>query len=177
MTLMRGLFVVDPGGHTGIAWGIINPKARTSIDAIANRLFSGSETIEGDTFEQAVAIYRLWTKWKRECVHQHFIKPDLVELIFEDFTLRGGQMPAGKVPIEPARITCAFEGYRMAMRDSWHKGLRHYTPIIFQQAGDGKRYQTRERLTAAGAWIRGREHERTAFAHMILRANNILSGR
>lgn len=173
---MIGLFCVDPGEHSGIGWGIVDERSKTAAEAVANRIEDGHAMIVGDPLDQAKAIFRLWQDFKTRCVVNGCMDPNLVELIFEDFVLRGGQHAAGRSGTAPERIIWAFEGYRNGVHDTFRKA-RHLTPIIFQQPGQASTFKTRPRLEAAGAWIKGKDadHERTAMAHMILRVSTIMS--
>lgn len=171
---MRGLFCVDPGAHTGLAWSIIDETKKTASEAMRARLYSGSDTIEGKEPYQIRTLYDRWITFKRYCVTRALLDPEQVEIIFEDFVLRGGQHAGGKDGTIPERISWGFEGYRMSRFDTWRKGSRSYTPIIWQQPSAASTYKTRSRLTNCDAWIKGREHERSAMSHMILRVNTLL---
>jgi ribosomal protein S11 len=95
----------------------------------------------------------------------------------EDFVLWPGEKP-GKSTTVPERIAWGFEGYRMAMADSYRKSLpKHYNAIVWQKSGAAYRFKQRQLLTKADAWIVGREHERSAFSHMILRTNVLMDGK
>jgi len=175
---MRGIFCVDPGQSTGVAWGILDDHSRgTAIEAVANRLESDSTTVTGKEPDQIRELYRLWTYFKRRCVRVNQLEPDWIDLVIEDFVLFPGEKP-GRNTTTPERIAWGFEGYRMAMYDRHRPHAdppqRHLTPAIWQKSGAAHRFSDRKLLTEANAWIRGREHERSAFAHMILRTNVLL---
>lgn len=170
---MRGLFCVDPGGHTGVAWSIVDISSHDVKTAMQNRLNQGSTTIEGPEASQIRELYVCWIKFKRLCVKQ-FLLPEEVELVLEDFTLRPGQHAGGKDGTTPERIAWGFEGYRMGRADAYGPRAKHYAPIHWQSASAKSRYDKRPKLTEAAAWVVGREHERTAYAHMMLRLNTIL---
>jgi len=180
---MRGIFCIDPGESTGIAWGIVDEKTRgqMALQAVKERLSSGSVTISGPEAKQIRELYRLWVIFKRKCVKQ-FMEPDWVDLVIEDFVLFPGEKP-GKRTTVAERISWGLEGYRMAMYDR-HRAqysdpsqVKHYTPIVWQKSGAAHRFAQRPILEEADAWIRGKEHERSAFAHMILRTNVLLDRR
>jgi hypothetical protein len=171
---MRGLFCVDPGGHTGVAWSVVNIGEKTAADAMRQRLHRGSDTLEGPEAVQIRDLYKMWVTFKRLCVTQGCMEPEWVELVFEDFVLRGGQHAGGRDGTWPERIAWGFEGYRMARADAWHTKPKHYSEIVWQMPGAASTYRTRERLTAAEAWVKGREHERSAYSHMILRLNTLM---
>lgn len=174
---MRGIFCVDPGESTGVAFGIVDTSSYTALEAVANRLESGSETLTGSEAEQARALYHLWTKFKRKCVNVNLLDPDRVDLVIEDFVLFPGEKP-GKSTTVPERVAWCLEGYRMAMADSWRRSLpKHYNEIIWQKSGAAHRFKNQEILKKADAWVVGRDHERSAFSHMILRVNVLMDGK
>jgi len=55
--------------------------------------------------------------------------------------------------------------------------MRHYTSITWQKSGAASRFAQKDILTRADAWIVGKQHERSAFAHMILRTNVLMDNR
>jgi hypothetical protein len=171
---VKGLFCVDPGGHTGVAWAIVDERSTLYADAMKERLHGGSTTIEGAERDQIRALYQKWIWFKRLCVQRCCMEPDWIELVFEDFVLRGGQHAGGRDGTAPERIAWGFEGYRMARADSWRKGPKHYAPIVWQSPSAASRFKKRSILENCGAWVIGREHERSAHSHMILRVNKLL---
>ena len=179
---MRAIFAIDPGKSTGVAWGTINERHKGfAYEAVAQRLLSGSTTITAEEPNQIRTLYKLWTEFKRRCVIKNSMHVDWIDLVIEDFVLFPGEKP-GRDTTVPERIAWGFEGYRMAMYDKHRPHAnptthKHYTPITWQKSGAAHRFTTRELLTKADAWIVGREHERSAFAHMILRTNVLMDNR
>lgn len=171
---MIGLFCVDPGGHTGVAWGIVDERAFSAAESVKNRLVAGSSTFDGDPMDQARHLFQMWVEFKRVCVTCGLMEPESVELVFEDFVLYGGQHSGGRDGTAPLPIIWAFEGYRWGRHDSY-RTHKHISEIIFQKSSQASTYKTCKRLENAGAWIVGKEHERSAFSHMILRVNTIMS--
>jgi hypothetical protein len=172
--MRHGIFAVDPGGHTGVAWGVIDTGESMVKSAMLRRELSGSATLAGPERDQIRELYDGWTKFKRLCVVGNNIPTEQLSLVFEDFVLRGGQHAGGKDGTMPERVAWGFEGYRMARRDVWGKRPAHYTEIIWQQAGQASRFGTRPRLESWNAWIRGKEHERSAWAHFAVRVAKLL---
>jgi hypothetical protein len=164
---------IDPGGHTGVAWGLFDDRARLVEVAMREGSFKESATIEGDEYEQMELLYQLWTDFKAECVNVRCLDPDKVELVAEDFILKPGYHKPGKEGISPARILWAFEGYRRGRAAKFRRD-KHISPLILQTPGDAARYNKRTILTSWDCWIRGKEHERAAFAHIGLRMHKIL---
>lgn len=173
---MRGLFCIDPGQSTGIAWGIVDDKTRvkTAIETVRTRLHSGSTTITGTEPEQIRELYSFWTQFKKGCVQKYQLDPTWIDLVVEDFVLFPGEKP-GKSTTVSERISWGFEGYRLACLDNYRKSWpKHYTPITWQKSGAASRFSKRDILTKASAWVVGKDHERSAYAHMILRTNVLL---
>lgn len=171
---MIGLFCIDPGGHTGVAWGIVDERSSLAAEAVKNRIHSRSVTFDGDPMEQARALYAHWVKFKQLCVQGGLLDPDQIELVIEDFVLYGGPHAGGRDGTAPLPIIWAFEGYRWGKYEGY-RTRKHITPITFQKSSQAFTYKSRKRLESAGAWIVGKEHERSAFSHMILRVNTIMS--
>jgi len=178
---VRGIFAVDPGGHTGIAWCILNERHQGyAWEAVRDRQHSASCTIDGTEREQIRALYILWTSFKRRCVKTHQMEPGWIDLVVEDFVLFPGEKPGRQTTI-PERVAWGFEGYRMAMYDKYRPQLdpprKHMSPTIWQKSAAASRFfKDRELMTQADCWIKGREHERSAFAHIILRTNILMDG-
>jgi hypothetical protein len=172
---LRGIFAVDPGAQTGLAWGIVDDsKTAIAIESMAKRIYHGSETLKGSEAEQIRRLFHFWTTFKRRCVFTHLLEPDQVDLVIEDFVLYPGEKP-GKATTTPERIAWGFEGYRMASYDDWRRAGKHYSPIHWQKSAAASRfYKDRKLMELANAWFVGREHERSALGHMILRLNVIL---
>lgn len=175
---MRSIFAVDPGGHTGIAWGTFPVSAGDIGAALAGRVFAGSITLEGDERQQIIDLALLWQDFYRACVTEQMMDPKDVELVFEDFTLRPGSHGGGKDGTSPERITWGFEGFRLGAYHQWlktfHKTPSYMPAIIWQQPSDSSAVSAKQqRLKEWGVWTVGREHERSAWSHIALRIGKI----
>jgi hypothetical protein len=167
---MRGIFSMDPGGATGLAWGIFDNTASVH-DAIKNGLHKGSVTVEGDEYHQIVAIAKYWMSFYKFCVHRCLLDPEDVEFVSEDFVERTDLR--GKKHQSPIRILWGVEGYRMGRAAEFagrrRSGARVYAPrIILQHPSLGAAIGS-ERLREYGCWVVGRDHERSAWSHIIVR--------
>ena len=59
-----GIFAVDPGGKTGVAWGIFDPGAPRGVrESLRNKLRAGSDTIQGDERHQISQIANSWMEF------------------------------------------------------------------------------------------------------------------
>lgn len=160
-----------------MAWATLDETAYRALDAVANRINSDSRTLVGPERDQIRQLYHMWTKFKREAVQIGRMEPDQIDLVIEDFVLFPGEKP-GKSTTTPERIAWGMEGYRMAMSDSYRRSLpKHYNEIIWQKAGAAHRFKSQEILKQANAWVVGKQHERSAFSHMILRTNVLMDNR
>lgn len=163
---IRGIWVCDPGGSTGVAWAVVDLSRPSTVEVMKTRNHSGSTTITGTETEQIRALYANWIAFKRMCCGTLLLEKEWVELVFEDFVLRGGQHAGGRAGTMPERIAWGFEGYRMARADAYGpRKVKHYTPIHWQIPNRKFMHKLRE----ADCWIKGKEHERSAFNHMMIR--------
>lgn len=160
---MIGMFCVDPGSSTGVAWAIVNEKSGSVVDAMNNRIDTGSTTITGTDIEQARRLFTLWSNWRVYCVQNRMLDPAWIELVAEDYVIRAGHKPE-RAPVS-VRVLYAFEGYRYGRHDS-HRTQKHIAPLILQLPSDAMKHNNQKRLRSWGAWVVGKEHERSAYAHM-----------
>lgn len=159
---MRGIFAIDPGKQTGVAWGIFEETADTVADAMRTSVYVESTTVEGTELEQARILFELWQHFKTTCVQNFKLKPEQVDLVIEDFSLIPGAHAGGKEGIAPARIGWAFEGFRQG-RASKYRSSKHVSDAIWQLPGATR---NRRHLKNWGVWVVGKEHERAAFCHV-----------
>lgn len=136
-------------------------------------MFAGSETLVGDEYTQIKEIAKLWRTFLNQCVTVGRMDPSQVEFVCEDFVpnLRG---ITGKEITSPERICWGVEGYRMGRADQFMLGRSInkavYCPrMILQMPSQAKTFATNKRLREWGVWVVGREHERSAWAHLIYR--------
>lgn len=168
------IFSVDPGGSTGVAWGIVNLRADTVVDAMRERTHDGSTTITAGRieklkswpFQQAVryqvkTIMELYDQFLAEFLRESRHGDIDIEFVCEHFILTGG----------PARHKPGIEGIFPAFLVG-ALIQAHEDEVILQSAGVGMKWNTRQHLDRYAAWIRGREHERAAFAHMAARVHS-----
>jgi hypothetical protein len=165
-----GVFAVDPGGHTGLAWGIFDPGHKEGFTgALRDRLLSGSTTIIGDERTQIAEMSSLWSDFYNACVRSACLPPQNVWLVVEDFILKPGETAGGKDATSPIALIWGLEGYRMGRLYEFqqHKrGPAHMPEMVLQLAGQAKTVATNARMKDWGIWVVGREHERSAWAHV-----------
>jgi len=177
--LNRAIFALDPGGSTGVAWGIF-AMGSTLDETLKSKMFSGSDTLEGQERCQIRKIAMLWMAFYRECVNDHSMDPTMVEFVCEDYVARH-EGKSGRELTSPERIAWGVEGYRMGRGDEWmaKPGRRknrelHVPPMILQLPSQASTLGTSKRLREWGVWVVGREHERSAWKHVALRLATLL---
>jgi hypothetical protein len=165
-----GILTMDPGVSTGVAWAVINTSARLAADAMRDRKQDGSTTIVGTPIEQAKLLWNYWEGFKGECVRASIP----AHLVSEEFVLSPMSSASGRDATMPERVMWAFEGYRTGRHDT-HRRQRHFAPLVLQRSGAASRYNSQDMLKPVGAWVKGREHERSALAHMYLYATVLVT--
>lgn len=168
-----GVFGIDPGGHTGTAWGIFDPKHVDGVPgALVDRMNSGSATMTGSEREQIRALSELWGSFYTLCVHDSLLPPERIFLAVEDFVLKPGETAGGKDSTAPLAIIWGLEGYRMGRADQFKisnpKADVHVPQMHLQLASQAKSFLTPARQKEWGVWTVGRDHERSAWAHIAL---------
>lgn len=177
---MRAIFALDPGGSSGLAWGVFDTSPDLTVaEAMRSRLHADSTTVVGDEYEQIKLIATFWMTFYRECVYERLLDPQAVEFVCEDFVQRPGPTPGGKEGQSPIRIMWGVEGYRMGRADEFKgrkinsKARIHAPRMILQLPSDSSAYGTKQRLKDWNCWVVGREHERSAWKHVALRVARI----
>lgn len=182
---MRGVFWIDPGVSTGLAWALVD----TSTGSVAESLKTaekGSATIlkvtktgytTEDMVHQASEIWKYWSRFKRQMVREGLLDPDWVILGAENFILTPGHHKPGIEGIFPAYVIGAFDGYRHGLAEKYRPRNRHITPLVLQPASKGMKFNKQPMLRSWGCWVVGKEHERAAFAHLGAYLMDYMSGR
>lgn len=168
-----GVFVLDPGGSSGLAWGRVRDEG-TVAERLAAREWAGSDTlVDPDWMTQARVISRQWANFRAAC-HRAGLP---AYFVCEDFILThlGSSERTGLYPVW---IAAAVVGYRNGMADAYELGgFGPAAPVdtVWQQPSQAKTYATDDRLKRWGLWVKGREHERDAwrhFAYFVANANS-----
>jgi hypothetical protein len=155
-----GILSIDPGVSTGIAWAIVDTDAKLAADVMRERELHGSATITGTPMEQALLLWNYWVGFKEDTD----LPTERVHLVSEEFVLSPMSSASGRDATMPERVMWAFEGYR---RGKTRRGV-YVQPLVLQRSGAASRYNSQDMLKPVGAWVKGREHERSALAHMYL---------
>lgn len=166
-----GVFANDPGGHSGIAWGIFDSTVDTA-ESLRTRQMAGSVTTGGTAREQILEIADLWMAFYDCCVNSALLPPQSVWNVCENYIQRPGQTSGGLDAGISTSIIWGVEGYRYGRAHQFkqeHPDANVHMPsMILQMAGDAKAWATRDRLKDWNVWVTGREHERSAWAHIAL---------
>ena len=168
------IFACDPGGNSGLAWGTFPVGYGMSVyDSFKLRIDDGSDTLDGSESSQALAIAELWRQFLREKVKKNQMEPERVEFVMEDFVLRPGAHGGGKEGTSPIRIAWGVWGIRVGRSQEFEEWSPNpqtvIQPIIWQLPSEAAGYATSQRLKDWGVWVRGREHERSAWCHIAYR--------
>jgi hypothetical protein len=166
-----GVFACDPGGATGLAWGIFNPHAKSIEEMLSTRMDAGSTTVTGDERAQIREVAALWSSFYSACVRSALLPIDHVWLVFEDFVYAPGVNYEGESAKISTALIWGIEGYRMGKRDAFLERARgpvksSMPSMMLQTASEAKTFATNARLKEWGVWVVGREHERSAWQHI-----------
>jgi hypothetical protein len=166
------IYGCDPGGSTGLAWGIFSPNTDIAT-SLSNKLHTGSCTVTGPVREQIREITAIWQSFYRLCVEDSRLPPENVYFVMEDFVYTSANVYGGDEAKISTAIIWGIEGYRMGRLDAFledHVGVPNVEaimpPMILQTAADAKSFATSLRMREWGIWVRGRDHERSAWAHV-----------
>ena len=173
-----GIMAIDPGGETGLAQAILPARSKNSIHAIIKQDMkkSSSCTISGDWQDQARHIALLWRRFTRD----NFERGARSFLCIESFTPRPGIPLSGSQALYSVQVASALQGYRLGSADMWEITVnrpvtQRSCEIYWQTPAQAKGFMTDERLKRAGAWVKGKPHERDAWRHLILRYATFLT--
>lgn len=151
----------DPGGTTGVAWGIM--KARTTLNETLNGAELASCDITGDHRQQAVKMYDLYMAMVARWNVERQVPLPSIHVVSENFTLRKFGS-SNKQGLYPVWILAMFEGLL------WDTGFR----VTLQDPSTQGR-STSARLKRWGAWEVGvSPHRRSAMKHLAYRVNQLI---
>lgn len=167
---------MDPGGTTGVAWGIFD-LSDTIAHALRTKRRAGSESFKGDPVDQIHPLAKLWGEFRNLCHFTYGIPVDQIDLVIEDWIVRPKVVLTGHTPVLPVMISWGVIGYRMGARDEYENNYRGPTApleVIWQQPGPAMNLGTSARLKSWDCWPVGRPHEREAWCHVALRIATLL---
>lgn len=151
-----GLFAIDAGGSTGLAWGVV-PKGAHPAD-VDKRTIKTATVRDKSEVVQVRSITRMFNTWVKEVNH----RVDGIEIIIEDFVLRPGPHAGGKEGTSSIRIAWGITGFLMGQQQ-----FPGYP--IWQTPSEVLGTVTKDRLKEWGLWVVGQEHERDAMSHLAFR--------
>jgi hypothetical protein len=155
-----GIFAIDPGAHTGVAWGAFPLDANLVKDAMVERICANSTTIVGTEQAQILKLTVLYHDFQRKLLD---IKVPHFDLVIEDFSLLPGAHTPDKEGISPVRYAWGFVGY------IWGQQQIDIPEVHWQLPSNAMRYNQRKFHDSYNTWVKGREHERAAWAHVAAR--------
>lgn len=151
-----GLFAMDPGTTTGLAYGILT--IGSSDDMFKKNPFKVEQIDCVDERAGARVIADKFMAFTGKCNG----RAERVEFVYEDFILRPGKNHnSARTGLSPVRVTALIQG--MLDEHEWIEW-------VAQQPADAKSRWSNPRLKAAGLWTVGLEHGRDATRHAALRA-------
>lgn len=181
MTDWFAIMACDPGGHSAIARGIFDLDRDMVAKCIAdarrkNALESFQLDMEdsnaGVDAEKDIAkkIAMEWHDWDAEC-RLEGVAVDRSVFVMEDFVPRAKALTMQREILIPVRIAAYVEG--MLVKELPGAGGRG---IEYQQPGLVKGYANDARLRKWGLWVKGSDHQRDAWRHVVARLNRALRG-
>jgi hypothetical protein len=168
---LYSIFAVDPGGSTGLAWATFHKEAQTVKEAIETKLAPGQLTIEDSDRNQVTMICRRWRTLYKTWVMGMGIPPHDCYMVIESFVL-GPKTPSGKAPLRAVNIGQGVYYYRLGSaheHERWNCGEVPPVFVYWQTPAQASSFARAERLKDWGVWVRGHQHERSAWKHVALR--------
>lgn len=158
-----GIFALDPGLSSAMAWGIVRDEGtvKQRVDRVTPLL---STTIkEINWVSQARQIFRLFSEFEFLCIGRGVP----AYFVCEDFILNRFKS-SDRTGLYPVWVGAAVVGYRTALADCHELegyGRAKEAETIWQLPSQAKTFATDDRLRDFGLWVKGREHERDAMRH------------
>ena len=159
-----GVFGVDPGGATGLAWGVFDPGSGSIAEVLQHRSHTGSLTVEGDERTQIRLIAGAWQRFYKECIDAD-LEHTQIWFVCEDYIYTAGNTYGGDSAGISTSLIWGVEGYRMGIADA-KRGSLPIPTMVLQTAGNAKGFVTSQRLKDWGIWVVGKDHERSAWQHV-----------
>lgn len=166
MTPTYGVFAVDPGGSSGVAWGRLRDEGTVAERfAAMPSEWSGSVTVKDASWmTQARLISLRWINFRMACS-----KAGLpAYFVCEDFLLRS-MVSSDREALYPVWIAAAIVGYRNGLLDGYElAGFGRSAPIevVWQEASSAMTYATNERMKRWNLYLPGKPHENDAWRHL-----------
>jgi hypothetical protein len=169
-----GAMVVDPGGTTGLLWGVFKLEGENTYamvrDGIHKRMevrYRDMDDWRENEISAAEHIAQQWLEltfyWTVECG----IPKEHQFLVIEDFILdpvNSARFTKDRSMLSPVRITCHIQGM-----------LYQYDPQYVFQMPSMAQQITSERLKRHDLWYVGSEHCRLVTKHAVTLVRGLLS--
>lgn len=151
----------DPGGTTGVAWGVM--QVRDTLAATLQGAELASCDLTGEYQQQARKLYDLWTTLNFGWTVERQIPADNVHCVSEGFILRKFGS-SDKKGLYPVWISAMFEG----LVDGDGVAVRYQEPAT-------KSRSTSARMKRWGCWEVGvSDHRKDAMRHLAFRVNKLI---
>ena len=154
---------------------ILPYTSRSSELCIEEAIYKHGEQIKGDNEYQIKILWEYWQKFAFRAING-LIPHTNIEMLIEDWSVRPHMRAYGKRPVVPAQIGWGLYGYRMGRLAEWEaRPMGPSYPIMVRwQSPSEISAITDQRLKNAGLWVRGQEHQRDAWRHLLARLRDIM---
>ena len=152
-----GVLAIDPGGTTGMAWGVFTWKGTVGRTVAEGELMGSCQIDKADELEHTSEILATLETFRTLCRRAGVKR---VEVVIEDFVLRPQIATKGREMLSPVRIT--------AMIEAGHIGLYRYRlEYHLQGPAEAKGFATNDRLKRWGVQTHGGgRHAKDAWRHI-----------
>lgn len=151
----------DPGGTTGVAWGVM--QVRDTLAATLQGAELASCDLTGEYQQQATKLLDLWNTLVFGWNVEREIPLDCIHLVSEGFSLRKFGS-SDKKGLYPVWISAMFEGL------VWESGVR----MRYQEPATKSR-STSARMKRWECWEVGvSDHRKDAMRHLAFRVNKLI---
>ncbi len=163
------VMAVDPGVTTGVARGVFDLDMGSVRECIAAGLDLESFDVTGVEREQGMTLAIEFADWVFRANVEHGVPVGRVILVIEDWTPRLPLKSGARDVFYPVRVPALMEGF-CGQVGAFDSGL-----AVWQQPSVAKTFATDRRLRAVGLWVRGRDHQRDAWRHVMAYLNGVLT--
>jgi hypothetical protein len=153
----HAIFAVDPGRTTGIAAAYVTLAGTLKETLLASKRKKSLE-VEGDWDQQAKLIADLMNRFTYTANVEAGMSFQQIHFVFENFQLR-----TQNADLTPVWIAAGAVMAYGSLAD-----------IKWQEPSHAKSFATNSRLKLWGLYVVGSEHERDAWRHLALRANEVV---
>lgn len=172
------VMAVDPGGTSGVAWGVYDLSCDGIADVLASGEHAGCDQVTGESeLYHADQLARKWWEFERVVAANYALV--IPTLVWESFVLRIGEGSSDPKGLSPVRITALTQGMFNVMysglnlsslsEEDWECGRELTYPVQeYQSPANAKAFAKKERAQRWGIWQKGMPHATDAMRHLAL---------